>query len=148
MSRTSVLLAALLLVTGACAKKVVTADSAPSSDAAMASPDAAPASARGGGRNVIGIEDIRKAGGGNALDLIRSLRPMWIQKRGPQSLHYEGEVVVYMDKARLGGMQALRDISVSSLTSLQFLDVAAANYKFGPGHPYGAIVLSTSNASR
>ncbi|MBC7789939.1 MAG: hypothetical protein H7Z74_08325 [Anaerolineae bacterium] len=94
-------------------------------------------------RDLIDEEDIRNAGGGSALDLVKNLRPNWLAKRGPQSLHYEGDVVVYLVTARMGGPEALKEIPVSSLTSLRFLDMAKANYRFGPGHPYGAIIVST-----
>lgn len=131
MFRYSIILAGLFVGAGACAP--------PSS-----SSSAATVASQGGGRNFIGPEELRTAAAANALDLVRSLRPMWLNKRGPQSLHYEGEIVVYLSTARMGGVQALSEISVASLTSLQFLDVAAANYRFGPGHPYGAIVVSTA----
>lgn len=74
---------------------------------------------------------------------------MWLNKRGPQSLHHEGEILVYLGTAKLGGIQSLGELDAGTLTSLQFLDVAAANYRFGPGHPYGVILVSTAHpASR
>lgn len=126
------ILAGLVLVTVSCAPRVSTSGSTVSS-------------AQRGARDFIDADEIQNAAGGNALDFVRRVRPMWLTKRGPQSLHYEGDVVVYLGTARLGGPQALSEIPVSSLTSLRFLDVAAANYRFGPGHPYGAIVVSTSD---
>lgn len=132
MSRQSIMLVGLVFVTAACAPAVST-------------PASRVASELRGSRDFIGEEEIRNAAGGNALDLVRKLRPMWLTKRGPQSLYNEGEVVVYLAGARLGGLQALSEISASSLTSLQFLDVAAANYRFGAGHPYGAIIVSTDH---
>ncbi|MBC7788315.1 MAG: hypothetical protein H7Z74_00100 [Anaerolineae bacterium] len=126
------ILAGLVLVTAACAPTVST-------------PGSTVSSAQRGARDFIDADEIRNAAGGNALDLVRNLRPMWLAKRGPQSLHYEGDVVVYLGTARLGGLPALSEIAVSSLTSLRFLDVAAANYRFGGGHPYGAILVSTSD---
>lgn len=131
MSRYSIILACLVLVTDACAPTVST-------------PGSSVSSAQRGARDFIGADEIQNAAGGSALDFVRSVRPMWLTKRGPQSFRYEGEVVVYLVTARLGGLQALSEIPVSSLTSLQFLDVAAANYRFGAGHPYGAIIVSTA----
>lgn len=127
MSRYSIILAGLTLATAACASAAPKPDSG----------------GQRGPRDFISIDEIEKAGGGTALDLIRNLRPMWLTKRGPQSLHYEGDVVVYMGTARLGGPRALSDIPISSLTSLRYLEMAAANYRFGPGHPYGAIIVAS-----
>ncbi len=127
MFRYSIVLAGLLVAGAACAP--------PSPAAGIA--------AQGAGRNFIGEDELRTAAAANALDLVRSLRPLWLNKRGPQSLHYEGDIVVYISNARMGGLQALSEIAVASLTSLEYLDAAAANYRFGPGHPYGAIVVST-----
>lgn len=131
MSRYSIILAGLALATAACAS----AASKPGSGGQR------------GPRDFIGVDEIESAGGGTALDLVRNLRPMWLTKRGPQSLHYEGDVVVYLGTARLGGPRALSEISVSNVTSLRYLNVAAANYRFGPGHPYGAIIVSTGDHS-
>lgn len=129
MSRYPNILAGLALMTVACATKAST-------------PDPTISSAQRGSRDFIGAEEIESSGGGNALDFIRKVRPMWLIKRGPQSLQNEGDVIVYMGTARMGGLQALREIPLSSLSSLRYLDVAAANYRFGAGHPYGAIVVS------
>ena len=131
MLRYAIILIGLSLVTAACAS------TKPAADPTVAG-------SKRGPRDFIGVEEIESAGGGNALDFIRSVRPMWLVKRGPQSLHYEGDVVVYLGTARMGGLQTLRDMPVSSLRSLRYLDVGAANYKFGPGHPYGAIVVSNT----
>lgn len=131
MSRYSIVMAALFVGVAACAPM------SPSGSAPVVAP-------AGGGRNFISEEEIRTAAAANALDLVRGLRPMWLNKRGPQSLHYEGEIVVYLGTARLGGIQSLGELAVGTLTSLQFLDAAAANYRFGPGHPYGVILVSTA----
>jgi hypothetical protein len=131
MPRYSNILAGLALMTLACATK-------------GSAPDPAISGAQRGSRDFIGTEEIERAGGGNALDFIRKVRPMWLVKRGPQSIQNESDVIVYMGTARMGGLQALKEIPLSSLTSLRYLDVAAANYRFGAGHPYGAIVVSMS----
>ncbi len=94
-------------------------------------------------RNYITQEEIRGAASTTALDAVRALRPAWLVKRGPQSISYEADIVVYLGRARMGGVEALREIAAGTITSLEFLDAAAANYRFGAGHPYGAIIVST-----
>lgn len=96
----------------------------------------------GGNRSVLTAEEIRSASPGTALDVVRALRPAWLIKRGPQSVSYESDIVVYLGRARMGGVSALGEIASGSVTSMEFLTPAAANYRFGAGHPYGAIVVS------
>jgi len=96
-----------------------------------------------GARNYITQEEIRSASPGTALDVVRALRPAWLVKRGPQSVSYEADIVVYLGRARMGGVQALSEIAAGTVTSMEFLAPAAANYRFGAGHPYGAIIVST-----
>lgn len=91
--------------------------------------------------NVISAEEIRTAAAANAFDLVTGLRPTWLYKRGPQSVAGESDIIVYMEGARMGGIPALRDIPASTLGLLEYLDATKANYRFGRGHPYGAIIL-------
>ena len=115
--------------------------------------DARASAAQRAASTVITQEEIRTAGAATAYDLIQSLRPRWLNKRGPQTLTdvtlanppSEGDVIVYLAVARLGGLNALREIAASSLVSIEFLDAPKANYRFGRGHPYGAIILNTAS---
>ena len=93
-------------------------------------------------RNYITQEEIRGAASTTALDAVRALRPAWLVKRGPQSVSYEADIVVYLGRARMGGIDALGEIAAGTVTAMEFLTPAAANYRFGAGHPYGAIIVS------
>lgn len=99
-------------------------------------------------RNVITEDEIRGAPASNAYDLIRGLRPTWLYKRGPQSVSQESDIIVYLDRTRLGQSGALREIPAANLNFVEFLGPAAANFRFGAGHPYGAIVLSMDGQPR
>jgi len=50
-------------------------------------------------------------------------------------------VRVYVERNLLGDVSALRDILVNTVTSIEFLDTAAASYRLGQGNPSGAIVV-------
>ena len=91
---------------------------------------------------LITLDEIQSSGAATAFDLVETLRPLWLNKRGPQSFVDDGDVWVYMENARLGGRSTLREIAAASIGSMQFLDVKDANYRYGQGHPYGAIVIS------
>jgi hypothetical protein len=94
-------------------------------------------------RNVITLPEVQAARVDNAYELVRTLHPMWLRKRGSHSIKYDGDIVVYLDNARLGGPEALRQIETISITSIRYYDPGAANYRFGSGHDHGVIQVST-----
>ena len=97
-------------------------------------------------RNVITLPEVQAARTDNAYELVRTLHPMWLRKRGSNSMQYDGDIVVYMNETRLGGPDALRQIETISITSIRYYDPGQANYKFGSGHHHGAIQVSTQLA--
>lgn len=119
--------AAILLAASACASSA---------------PGTGTVNARTASRTFLPQEEIGGKVSGTALDAVRMLRPAWLVKRGPQSVSFEADIWVYLGRARLGGIESLREISAGSVAWMEFLDPAAANYRFGAGHPHGAIVVS------
>jgi hypothetical protein len=95
-------------------------------------------------KTVLLVDEIRAAGSATAYDVVETLRPMWLVKRGTQSFFFDKDVVVYLDAARLGDRSALREIPAMTVGSMRFLDAKDANFRFGQGHPYGAIIVSTA----
>jgi len=93
-------------------------------------------------RNVITLPEIQAARTDNVYQLVRVLHPMWLRKRGSDSLRYDGDIV-YLNETRLRGPEALRQVETISITSIRYFDPGAANYKFGSGHHHGAIQVST-----
>lgn len=110
------------------------------------------ASGSGGGEvthrsgTVIGREEIAASTASNAYDLIRATHPLWLEKRGAHSIQGADDIVVYLDRARFGGVASLRQIQLASIMEVRFYDAAAANFRFGPGHTHGAIQLLTGSA--
>lgn len=99
-------------------------------------------------RDLILMDEIQRASAGNAYDLVQALRPNWFHTRGENSISEGSQgldvLIVYLDNARLGGAQALRQIPVQTLTSIQYFDAKAATYRWGNGHTHGAILVSTA----
>lgn len=94
--------------------------------------------------NVISRQQIDEVGSRNVYELVQRLHPLWLQKRGVNSIHDEGsDIVVYLDNARIGGPETLREIHADNVATVQFLDAGRAQYRFGVGHSYGAIVVTT-----
>jgi hypothetical protein len=95
-------------------------------------------------KTVLLLDEIRASGSATAYDVIESLRPMWLVKRGTQSFFFDKDVIVYLDAARMGDRTALREIPAMTVAWMRFLDAKDANFRYGQGHPYGAIVVSTA----
>ena len=94
--------------------------------------------------HVILLDEIQHSGAPTVYELVQTHRPMWLNKRGPVSFQNDGDVVVYLDEvARVGGPASLREIATASVGAVRYLDAVEANYRFGRGHPYGAILVST-----
>lgn len=83
-----------------------------------------------------------------AHELIEQLRPRWLTTRGSRSFGAAGDagILVYQEQTRLGGMDALRQMPITNIASLRWLDAATATSTLpgiGGGHVSGAIVIST-----
>jgi hypothetical protein len=88
---------------------------------------------------LITSDQIRANHAMDAFELVRSVRPSWLQRRGQQSLYVDGDVVVYLDNVRIGGPEALRTVQLGSVERIEFLDAASATQRWGTGHAHGAI---------
>lgn len=91
----------------------------------------------------------------DAYDIVQQLRPVWFtRKSGSSTARRIGVstsssaigagLLVYLDNARLGGVEALRQLSASAIGSLQFMDAATATATLpgiGSSVVSGAIVV-------
>jgi len=85
-----------------------------------------------------------------AFDLVSRLRPSWLRQGRTGSIgggSVSSQVtLVYLDGQRLGGIEALKTLSASGITSMRYLDATrAATILHDPGSEAisGAIVIST-----
>lgn len=115
-----------------------------------------------GGSNVLTAEEIRQSPARNAYELIRNLRPRWLQTRGTTSFGEAGRgqsvgdqggvsvepgqssIKVYMNNTPMGDVNILRTLDVGSFTEIRYFDSAQATYKWGQGHFGGAIEIITT----
>ena len=86
----------------------------------------------------------------NAYELIRRLRPQWLRAPGGGSISggvvQNQTILVYLDGHRVGDLNALSTISVTGVTSMQWLDAARAPTVLNdipPGAIAGAILIKT-----
>ncbi len=95
-----------------------------------------------GDRSVITSAQIQEGGFRTALEAVEALRRTWLIER-PDGLRTQREVQVYLDNSRLGGIQALRQISTSDIESIRFIDAATAINRWGVDHSQGVIMVVT-----
>ena len=106
------------------------------------------AGARRGG-DTITRDEIQAGQFSNVFDLVQARRFRWLQARGTDSINQTpGEVQVLLDGTRLGGVQTLRSLAPSDVTSIQFVDPVAAAARWGLGYAHGAILVSMRAAAR
>jgi hypothetical protein len=93
-------------------------------------------------RQPITREEIERFGlNGNVYDLVYSLRRSWLNVRGVET--FTEVLVVYLDNGRLGTVDQLRELPVVNVMGLRVYNAAEATYRWGSGHPYGAIEVLT-----
>jgi hypothetical protein len=122
---------------------------------------AAPGSSAKTNPNLITTTEIEAGTFRDAYDVVQRLRPTWFTKAnssggtlrgtqvggggGTQTLS-RNDLVVYLDNTRMGGVTALRDISASSIRSLEYMDAALATARLpglGSSVIAGAIVATS-----
>jgi hypothetical protein len=99
--------------------------------------------------DVLTAEEIATTTAQNAYDAISLKRPFFLKSRGIRSLHDApvGQTVqypvVYLDRVYFGELESLRDISVTIVFEIRYLDFNAATNQFGTGHSGGIILVIT-----
>ena len=111
--------------------------------------------------DVITTSEIESQPFRDAYDIVQRLRPAWFtRKSGSATARRIGVsgssssigagLLVYLNNARLGGVDALRQLSASNIESLQFLDAATATATLsgiGSSVVSGAIVVRMRRGS-
>lgn len=95
-------------------------------------------------RNFIAAEEIRQSNSNDLHALVERHRPQWIRGRNSVAISLQPgeEVVVYLDRTRFGGPEALRGIPLDGVRSIRFFSGPDAQQRFGLDHRKGAIVVS------
>lgn len=125
--------------------------------AALGLLSASPAAAQKGDRTRLMPEEIAtKPEVTNAYDAIRSFRPNFlrVRARGDASASSSSnsygtananpEPALYIDETRFDRLDELKNLPVSALTEIKMLTESEASVRFGPGHPYGVIMVTTN----
>lgn len=116
-----------------------------------------------GGRDMILGDEIARSGAADAYSLVQALRPQWLRVRGdnvrgaPVSAETgfgergtgegfaAGSPNVYLNNARMGPAESLRQIPLSGVRYIRWFSAAEANLRWGAGNAHGAILVSTED---
>lgn len=91
-------------------------------------------------------EEIDESNARSAYELVRNVRPQWLQTRGISTLRQaagQDGIRVYIDNARLQDVNSMRNVTLASVRYLQFFTAPEATQRWGGGHMHGAILIST-----
>jgi hypothetical protein len=97
--------------------------------------------------DVITAAEMAKSTGQNAYEIIKELRPRFLQSRGataPGAGAYSRQPldpVVYFDERRLGSFDELSQIVVSQISEIRHFNSSEATARWGTGHSAGAILI-------
>ena len=94
--------------------------------------------------SVISRTEMENARYASLYEVVQSLRGRWLQTRGPKTLlGRPGEVQVFVDDMRMGGVDALRSLKTDNVVSISFVDPVAAGQRWGGKYAQGTIVVTT-----
>jgi hypothetical protein len=91
---------------------------------------------RGPDRNLIDADEIAATQHTTAYAIVQGLRPHWLEVRAPSARMVKR---IYVGDMYLGGVDALRQISASTIGSIQYHDGPAAMQRWGNDHAAGVI---------
>src|SRR5438105_11488913 len=94
-------------------------------------------------RELITREQMEKNHFTTAYDAVESLHSNWLRAKGTDSFATPTEVVVYVNENRVGGVDALKNIAVQTITSIRHIDGLSASARWGVGHGQGVILVTT-----
>lgn len=97
-------------------------------------------------RNRIRADEIARANAGSVYQLIQARRGMWLM-RGTQSTDLtgtgSGKMLVYLDGAKLDGLDDLRQIPAAGVRMVEFLTPGETEHKLGEYTTIGTIRVVT-----
>ena len=90
------------------------------------------------GGDTISMDELATVSNLSLYDAVQRLRPRWLQARAGQPLPR-----IMMNGSQLGGVEVLRGMQATDVTSVRYLDSADATTRYGTGYTGGAIELES-----
>ena len=94
-------------------------------------------------RNLLTHEQVVETRTSNAYDAVYTLRFNWLVPRGVDSFSTPGQVLVYFNDTRLGGVQTLQSIGLNEIGYIRYFDGNEASARWGLDHGHGVIYVAT-----
>jgi hypothetical protein len=98
-------------------------------------------------RELLTAEEIAKTAALNAYDAIRIRRPAFFIPPGTKPVNASDRTIprpkVYLNGVYYGELDSLREIPVSEIKEIRYLESMDATQKYGAVHPAGAIEVNT-----
>jgi hypothetical protein len=94
-------------------------------------------------RNVLTHEQVLETRTTNAYEAVETLRSNWLRTRGIDSFSSPGQVLVYFNETRLGGVETLRSIGLNDIGYIRYFDGREASARWGLDHGHGVIYITT-----
>ena len=95
-------------------------------------------------RDLLTAADIQQAGSSTIYDVVQRLRPAWLRTRSVGTTRSTPQyAVVYLDGARIGGLESLRRVNSTDVQTIRYLSGPDATTRYGTGHDGGAILIDT-----
>jgi len=96
-------------------------------------------------RSVITRDQMVDGSYATVYDAVAALRSNWLRARGPDSFVLPSIVWVYIDGARAGDVEVLRNIQPKLVNAVRFYDGPTATGRWGVDNGSGVIHVSTWN---
>ena len=95
---------------------------------------------------MIAAEEIGPNSGANAFEVVRVLRPEWLLHLGEEAFDdpRTDNIGVYLDEVRIGGLEALLEVSTTVIEAIRFIPATLATARWGYGHTQGVIQVVTT----
>lgn len=94
-------------------------------------------------RTVITRDQMLEANYATVYDAVAALRSLWLQPRGPDSFVVPSIVWVYVDGARVGDVDVLKNMQPRLVNTVRFYDGPTATSRWGVDNAAGVIHVST-----
>lgn len=98
-------------------------------------------------RYIITAEEIAESSANTAFEAVQFLRPELLNRDTRRSITFETggpvEAWVYVDNARIGRKDRLKDITAREIAKIEYIPSRDAGAKYGSGHAGGVFSITT-----
>ncbi|MBW3552915.1 MAG: TonB-dependent receptor plug domain-containing protein [Gemmatimonadetes bacterium] len=94
-------------------------------------------------RNVITAEQLENMSNQSVYDVVRKLKPTWLQRRGHVSFRGNTELLVILDDSQFHDFSLLTSMTAANVEEIRYMDPRKATNKYGIRASGGAILLTT-----